>query len=132
MPRNIFNFTIKYINNTPATSKNLCKWSLSSTSACSFCFQSETFQHNVSSCKSYLDDGRYTWRQNSALLHLANSLSSLFLINLLISLLSHPFLWLLEILSDLILSLYSIILLFICWNLLLFLNTTLQSTVTAN
>ena len=40
MPRNIFNFTIKYLNNTLATRKNLCKWSLSSTLACSFCFQS--------------------------------------------------------------------------------------------
>ena len=77
MPRNILNFTIKYLNNTLATRKNLCKWSLSSTSACSFCFQSETLQHIVSSCKSYLDNGRYTWRHNSVLLHLANSLSSL-------------------------------------------------------
>jgi len=77
MPRNIFNFTIKYLNNTLATRENLCKWSLSSTAACSFCFQSETLQHIVSSCKFYLDDGRYTWRHNSVLLHLANSLSSL-------------------------------------------------------
>ena len=76
MPKNIFNFTIKYLNNTLATRKNLCKWSLSSTSACFFCFQSETLQHIVSSCKSYLEDGRYTWRHNSVLLHLANSLSS--------------------------------------------------------
>ena len=76
MPKNIFNFTIKYLNNTLATRKNLCKWSLSSTSACSICFQSETLQHIVSSCKSYLEDGRYTWRHNSVLLHLANSLSS--------------------------------------------------------
>ena len=50
---------------------------LSSTSACSFCFQSESLQHIVSSCKSYLDDGRYNWRHNSVLLHLANSLYSL-------------------------------------------------------
>ena len=57
MPKNIFNFTIKYLNNTLATKKNLCKWFLSSTSACSFCFQSETLQHIVSSCKSFLDDG---------------------------------------------------------------------------
>ena len=38
MPKNIFNFTIKYLNNTLATKKNRCKWSLPSTSACSFCF----------------------------------------------------------------------------------------------
>ena len=41
-----------------------------------FCFQSEPLQHSVSSCTSYLEDGRYTWHHNSVLLHLANSLSS--------------------------------------------------------
>ena len=56
--------------------KNLCKWSLSTTSACSFCFQSEILQLVVSSCSSYLQDGRYTWRHNSVLLHIARTLSS--------------------------------------------------------
>ena len=77
MPKNIFNFTIKYLNNTLATKKNLFKWSLSSTPTCSFCLQSETLQHIVSSCKSYLDDGRYTWRHNSVLSYLAKSMSSI-------------------------------------------------------
>ena len=76
MPKNIFNFIVKYMNNTLATKKNLCKWSLSNTSACSLCFQSETLQHVVSSCNSYLQDGRYTWRHNSVLLHIAKTLSS--------------------------------------------------------
>ena len=62
MPKSIFNFTIKYLNNTLSTKKYLCKWPLSSTSSCSFCFQSETLQHIVSSCKSYVDDGWYAWR----------------------------------------------------------------------
>ena len=43
----------------------------------SFCLQSETLQHVISSCKSYLDEGRYTWRHNSVLLFLANTFSSL-------------------------------------------------------
>ena len=30
----------------------------------------------VSSCKSYLDEGRYTWRHNSVLLYLAKTFSS--------------------------------------------------------
>ena len=38
--------------------KNLCKWSLYTTSASSLCFQSETLQHVVPSCKSYLQDAR--------------------------------------------------------------------------
>jgi len=76
MPKNIFNFIVKYMSNTLATNRNLCKWSLSNTSACSFCFRSETLQHVVSSCNSYLQDGRYTWRHNSVLLHIAKTLSS--------------------------------------------------------
>ena len=77
MPRNIFNFSIKYLNNTLPTRKNLCKWSISQSSACSFCLQSETLQHVVSSFNWYLEDGRYTWRHNSVLLFLANIFSSL-------------------------------------------------------
>ena len=76
MPRNIFNFMIKYLNNTLLT-KNLHKWSLSDSPSCSFCLNPETLQHIVSSCNSYLADGRYTWRHNSVLLFLARSFSSL-------------------------------------------------------
>ena len=77
LPRNIFNFSIKYLNNTLPTRKNLCKWSISQSSSCSFCLQSETLQRVISSCSSYLDEGRYTWRHNSVLLYLANTFSSL-------------------------------------------------------
>ena len=77
MPRNIFNFSIQYLNNTLPTRKNLCRWAISQSSNCSFCLQSETLQHVISSCKSYLDEGRYTWRHNSVLLFLANKFSSL-------------------------------------------------------
>ena len=77
MPRNIFNFSIIYLNNTLPTRKNLCKWSISQSSACSFCLQSETLQHVISSCKCYLEERRYTWRHNSVLLYLANTFSSL-------------------------------------------------------
>ena len=77
MPRNIFSYTIKYLNNTLATKKNLCKWPLSSSSACSFYLQFESLQHIVSSCKCYREDGRYTWRRNSVLLHISRTLSLL-------------------------------------------------------
>ena len=39
LPKNIFNFTVGYLNNTLATRKNLKLWNLSQTSDCSFCFQ---------------------------------------------------------------------------------------------
>ena len=76
MPKNIFNFTLKYLSNSLATRKNLSKWCITQSSACSF-FQSETLQHIVSSCKSYLEQGRYTWRHDSVLNFIANTLSGL-------------------------------------------------------
>ena len=65
------------MNNTFATRKNLSKWAISQSSACSFCLKTETLQHVVSSCTTYLEEGRYTWRHNSALLYLAKALTSL-------------------------------------------------------
>ena len=77
MPKNIFNFSLKYLISTLENRKNLFKWSIGQSSACSFCLQSETLQHIVSSCKSYLDQGRYTWRHDSVLNFIANTLSAL-------------------------------------------------------
>ena len=71
----IVTFIVRIIINTLPTRKNLCRWAISQSSNCSFYLQSETLQH-VSSCKSYLDEGRYTWRQRT-LLFLANTFSSL-------------------------------------------------------
>jgi len=90
MPKNIFNFIIKYLNNTLPTRKNLYKWSLSYSPSCSFCLHPETLQHFVSSCKSYLEDGRYTWRHNSVLLSIAHSFSSLQRCRLYVDLPSFP------------------------------------------
>ena len=56
------------------SSNGLCPRLLRAPSACSLKL-SNTFI--VSSCKSYLDDGRYTWRHNSVLSYLAKSMSSI-------------------------------------------------------
>ena len=76
MPQNIFNFTIRYLNNTLVTQKNLKNWNLSHTSDCSFCFLPETLLHVVAGCKTYLEQGRYTWRHNSILNFLTTSLKA--------------------------------------------------------
>ena len=54
LPPNIFNFTIKYLNNTLATRRNLSLWNLSATSDCSFCLQPESLLHIVAGCNTYL------------------------------------------------------------------------------
>ena len=90
VPQNIFNFMIKYLNNTLPTRDNLYKWSLSDSPSCLFCLHPEALQQVVSSCKSYLEDGRYTWRHTSVVLHIANSLSSLQSCRLFVDLPSFP------------------------------------------
>ena len=73
LPKNIFNFTVRYLNNTFATRKNLKLWNLSQTSDSSFCFQPESLLHVVAGCRSYLSEGRFTWRHDSALNFLAST-----------------------------------------------------------
>ena len=73
LPKNIFNFTVRYLNNTLATRKNLKLWNLSQTSDCSFCFQPESLLHVVAGCRSYVSEGRFTWRHDSALNFLAST-----------------------------------------------------------
>ena len=72
LPRNIFNFTIRYINNSLPTRKNLAKWGISTSSECSFCLHPETLLHVVAGCSSYLN--RFTWRHDSILNFIANNI----------------------------------------------------------
>ena len=65
LPKNIFNFTMRYINNSLPTRKNLKRWGITSTSDCSFCLRPETLLHVVAGCQQYLE--RYAWRNDSIL-----------------------------------------------------------------
>ncbi|CAB4026283.1 Hypothetical predicted protein, partial [Paramuricea clavata] len=76
LPKNIFNFTIRYINNTLPTRKYLLKWGISPTSECSFCLNPESLLHVVAGCKTYLNEGRFTWRHDSMLNFIASILKS--------------------------------------------------------
>ena len=69
LPKNIFNFTIRYINNSLATRKNLSRRGLASNIECSFCLC-----YVVAGCQSYLE--RFTWRHDSILNFLAKTLQS--------------------------------------------------------
>ena len=74
LSKNILNCTVRYQNNTLANRTNLHKWKLSLSPDCSFCLHPESLLHIVAGYKSYLEDGRYTWRQNSSLYFIASSL----------------------------------------------------------
>ena len=59
LPKNIFNFAIKYLSNSLPTRQYLCKWNFSKTSDCSFCLLPETLLRVLAGCKVY----RFTWRR---------------------------------------------------------------------
>ena len=75
LPKNIYTFKIRYINNSLPTRNNLAKWGISSTSECDFCFNKQSLLYVVAGCQSYLD--RFTWRRNSILNFLAQTLQSI-------------------------------------------------------
>ena len=75
MPKNIFNFTIRYLNNTLSNMSNMHIWGYSENKLCVLCHQVQTLGHVVAGCNVSLADGRYTWRHNSVLQVIANSLT---------------------------------------------------------
>ena len=77
LSKNIFNFSIRYINNSLPNQTSLTKWGISPTSDCSFCLQPESLLHVVAGCTKYLDEGRYTWLHDSILHFLASSFQSI-------------------------------------------------------
>lgn len=74
MPRNIFNFCIRYLNNTLATNKNMFTWKKSASAQCSVCSAPQTLGHVIGGCAAHLNEGRYTWRHDSILKNLADYL----------------------------------------------------------
>ena len=74
LPKNIFNFTVRYMNNSLPTRQNLTRWGITPTSGCSKCLAPETLLHVVAGCQSYLD--RFTWRHDSILNFLATCLQT--------------------------------------------------------
>ena len=69
LPRNIFCFTVRYMNNSLACLSNLARWGINTSPNCIFCREIQTTKHIVAGCTPCLD--RYTWRHNSVLLNLA-------------------------------------------------------------
>ena len=125
LAKNIFNFTIRYINNTLPTRKNLHKWGVSTTSECTFCLSPESLLHIVAGCKTYLNESRFTWRHDSVLNLFASTLKSLNYSNLYVDLpgyLSPSIITGDTLRPDLVLTTENKCIQYIFWNLLLDLN----------
>ena len=74
LPRNIFNFTIRYLNNTLANGTNAIKWGITNSSTCIFCDQQQTLV--IGGCESALLESRYNWRHDSVLLNIYKTTKS--------------------------------------------------------
>lgn len=68
LPKNIYKFTILYINNSLPTRKEYYKWGLSQSPDCTFCLNPESLLHTVSLVH------HFTWSHDSILNFIANSL----------------------------------------------------------
>ena len=75
LPKNIYSFVTRYLNNTLANGTNTLKWRTSQTSTCGVCGGNETLGHVISGCKVAMEQGRYTWRHDSVLKSIALALS---------------------------------------------------------
>ena len=77
MPRSIYNFSIRYLNNTLPNRSNMVRWSAGTSTLCNFCPNPQTLGHVVGACPAALKDGRYTWRHNSILFNFARVLTGI-------------------------------------------------------
>ena len=63
-------FIINSSINTLPTASNLKQWGKRTSNKCHFCDGVETTQHILNGCKTFLDEGRYTWRHDNILHYL--------------------------------------------------------------
>ena len=77
LPKNIFNFSVRYLNDTLPTNSNLSRWGKVDCANCSKCGERETLKHVVAGCRVYLEDTRFDWRHDSVLHFLASTFSAL-------------------------------------------------------
>ena len=70
LPRNIFSFTIRYLNNTLANGTNALKWGIIASSTCTFCDQQQTLGHVIGGYETTSLKSRYNWCHDSVLLNI--------------------------------------------------------------
>ena len=76
LPRNIFSFTICYLNITLANGTDSIKWDVTNSSTCTFCDQQQTLVHVTGGCETALLESRYNWHHHSILLNIYKTIKS--------------------------------------------------------
>ena len=75
VPRGVVKFAVNAGLNTLPSADNLRRWGKRTSDICSICNQNskQTLHHVLSNCSTALDQGRYTWRHDSVLRTLFDS-----------------------------------------------------------
>ena len=66
-------FILRSVYDLLPSNANLVKWGKSEDPSCPLCKERQTVEHVLSSCKTALSQGRYTWRHNQVLRELAEA-----------------------------------------------------------
>ena len=77
LPRNIYNFSIRYINNSLANASNMHKLGKTTSSLCLHCNKNQTLGHMVAGWETSLREKCYNYRHDSILLNLGRILESI-------------------------------------------------------
>jgi len=72
LPRGIYSFVIRYLNNTLPNATNTFKWKTSTSPNCPNCNHLQSLGHVVSGCLVSLNQKRYNWRHDSFLSNLSS------------------------------------------------------------
>ena len=76
LPKNIYSFVIRYLNNTLANNTNLSQWGLKNSGKCDICDSIQTLGHVVGGCITSLNEKRYNGRHDSILSVISNFVNS--------------------------------------------------------
>ena len=74
IPRGVLSFALNSTTNTLPTPDNLRRWGKRMVSVCPLCSNHGTLEHILNFCPVSLTQGRFTWRHNSVLNHLSNTI----------------------------------------------------------
>ena len=74
VPRGIMSFALECVTNSLATPDELKRWGKRHVSQCPLCKNNGTLHHILNFCSIALNQGRYTWRQNSVLHFMAKTI----------------------------------------------------------
>ena len=77
LQKNIYNFCIRYLNNSLANTTNLHKWGKIPSPMCLHCNNPQTLGHVVTGCVMALNEKRYNYRHDSILLNIIRSIESI-------------------------------------------------------